>query len=71
MKPIKCLLGLHKWEKYMGYTNVGGGRSQKLSVNFLYLFMVFITWLNEGVFGICTTKGRAYLAENFIKEDLF
>ena len=23
---IKCLLGFHKWEKYMGYENVGSGK---------------------------------------------
>ena len=23
---LKCLLGLHQWEKYMGPSNVGGGR---------------------------------------------
>lgn len=23
---LKCLFGFHKWEKYMGYENVGRGK---------------------------------------------
>jgi hypothetical protein len=25
-KSLKCLFGMHAWEKFMGFSNVGGGK---------------------------------------------
>ena len=25
-EKLKCLVGMHRWEKYMGYSNIGGGK---------------------------------------------
>ncbi len=28
-KKFRCILGFHKWEKFMGCRNVGGGKFQQ------------------------------------------
>lgn len=32
IQKIKCLLGFHKWQKYGGPTNVGGGKFKQTYV---------------------------------------